>query len=553
MSALLFFRPLFSPYAGRFALALGLSLLALLAGVLLLGTSGWFLSAASLTTLGAAFNLFGPSAAVRGLSMMRIGARYGEKLIGHDATLRVLGTIRAWTFRQMIPRVSVLDRALRRGDLVSRLTADVDALDTAFLLAVGPLLAQLAIGALGTLALHFILPPAAPIYLAGWGAASLLAPLLIALAGKRGGAAIAQGTAELRIAALDGVDGHADLLAFGRRKDAEARFFAHAEALGRLRRRQALRAAIGSAAVQGCAALTLVGVLVAGLGALEQGAISGPLLVGLLLAVLGSFEASALTMRGVARLGHAAGAARRLRDLAALPVALPDAAEPRPLPEGATLRFEGVSFGFDPERPILRALDLDMASGEIVAIRGPSGSGKSALLQLPLRLADPQSGRVLIAGEDIRHVARAELHHRVALLEQNAPVFLDTLRGNLLLSRADASDAELREALERVRLGALLTALPLGLDTPLGEAGRTLSAGEARRLCLARTLLSPAAILVLDEPTSGLDRDTELAFLADLPAACAGRTVILSTHAELPAGAASQTLRLTEGRLVQAP
>ncbi|WP_182422364.1 thiol reductant ABC exporter subunit CydC [Aureimonas sp. ME7] len=553
MNALLVFRPLFAPHARGFVLALALSIVGLSAGILLLSVSGWFLTAASLTTLGAAFNLFGPSAAVRGLSFLRIGARYGEKLAGHDATLRSLGTIRAWTFRRMLPRVSPADPAVRRGDLVSRLTADVDALDTVFLLAVGPLLANLAVGAGLFAALYHLLPQAAPIYAAGWLGAGVLVPLALSFAGRRGGAAIREVSAELRAAALDGVDGHADLVAFGRVGEAARDFAARAGRLSALRRKQGWRAAVGSAAVQLCAGATALGVLLAGLAALEAGTIGGPLLAGLVLAVLGSFEASALTLRGTARLGEAQGAARRLRELAARSPAIADPAVPCCLPEGGSLALEWVTFGFDPARPILRDVCLTVGTGEHVAIRGPSGSGKSALLNLLLRLSDPQGGRVLVAGINVRRCGLAALRSRVAFLEQNTPIFLDTVRGNLLLGCPEASDEDLWTTLERVRLAPLVRSMPLGLDTPLGEAGRTLSAGEARRLCLARVLLSPAEILVLDEPTSGLDRQTEAAFLGEVAETCAGRTVILATHAELPAGGFDRRFRLVNGGLVQDP
>src|SRR5690606_16653329 len=140
------FAPLFLRRSRAWLLALLLSLITLLAGTALLGTSGWFITAAALTTAGLAFNLFVPSALVRGFSFIRILARYGERLAGHDATLRLLADLRGWLFARLFPRLPLPDRTLRHGDLVSRLTADIDALDTAFLVAIGPIAAALAIG-----------------------------------------------------------------------------------------------------------------------------------------------------------------------------------------------------------------------------------------------------------------------------------------------------------------------------------------------------------------------------------------------------------------------
>src|SRR5690606_33780901 len=146
MKALSIFAPLFARRARAMALTLILSLITLAAGMGLLGTSGWFITATALTTLGLGFNLFVPSSLVRAFSFIRILSRYGEKLVGHDATLRLLSDLRGWLFAALFPRLPLPDRSLRHGDLVSRLTADVDALDTSFLVAVGPWLSAIVVG-----------------------------------------------------------------------------------------------------------------------------------------------------------------------------------------------------------------------------------------------------------------------------------------------------------------------------------------------------------------------------------------------------------------------
>jgi ATP-binding cassette subfamily C protein CydC len=148
MSSIRTFLPLFSRQMGWMALALLLSLMAVGAGIGLLGSSGWFLTAAALSTAGAAFNIFGPSAAVRGFSFLRILARYFEKMAGHDGTLRLLSNLRGWLFARLFPLVPLNDRDSRHGDLVSRLTADVDALDTVFLVTIGPILSSVVVGPL---------------------------------------------------------------------------------------------------------------------------------------------------------------------------------------------------------------------------------------------------------------------------------------------------------------------------------------------------------------------------------------------------------------------
>ncbi|WP_027133136.1 thiol reductant ABC exporter subunit CydC [Geminicoccus roseus] len=545
-----YFRPLFLAERGRLLATLFLSILTLLAGVMLLGTSGWFLTAAATTTAAATFNLFVPSSLVRGLSLVRILSRYGEKLTGHDTTLRLLTRIRTWLFAQLFPRLPFDDRGIRHGDLVSRLTADVESLDSAFLVALGPLLTALIMGLAMTALLLVLLPAAGLVYAAAYLLALVAVPAGLLLAGRRCGQEVVEEAAELRIQALDGIDGHAELIAFGTVPSQDERFSRQARRLSRARLRQAQLGTLGTATIQALAGSVLLGVLWLGLDALQKDTLSGPMLVGLLLACLGSFEALAGVVRGVAKFGSAAAAADRLVATATAAPAVADPGMPVTLNPGS-LSFEAVYYGYDPARPVLKGLDLRLEEGQRVAIVGASGTGKSTLADLALRLRDPQRGTVRIGGVDLRAMRQADLHRHVALLSQTAPVFLGTIRDNLAIGRSGASDAELWQALDEARLGDFVRGLPEALDTHLGEAGRTLSVGQARRLCLARTLLSPASILIFDEPTMGLDPETEQGFLTDLSHATRGRSVLLITHARLPAGAVDAVWRLVDGRLTE--
>jgi ATP-binding cassette subfamily C protein CydC len=307
----------------------------------------------------------------------------------------------------------------------------------------------------------------------------------------------------------------------------------------------AASSAAAGAAVQALTAIALVATLVAGLTALEAGRIDGALMVGLLLAVLASFETTALLVRSAGRLAGAAAAAGRLRAMVDTPPAITDPERPLALPEGGAVRLDNVDFAYPGAPPVLRGVCLDIAPGEIVALAGPSGSGKSSLARLLVRLADPLAGAVLVNGVDARDVALADLRRRVVLMTQDAPVFADSIAANLRIGRPGASEAQLWAALAAVGLDGLVRQLP-------GEAGRTVSVGEGRRLCLARTLLSEASVVVLDEPTSGLAPDAEATFLSGLRALAAGRTVIVVTHAALPPGAFDRVLELRAGKLAAA-
>ncbi|MCP8884334.1 thiol reductant ABC exporter subunit CydC [Devosia sp. XJ19-1] len=549
MKALLTFLPLFRQRSGALLLALTLSLITLVAGVFLLGTSGWFITATALTTAGLGFNLFVPSAMVRGLSFVRILARYGERLVGHNATLKLLSDLRGWLFARLFPRFPLPDRSLRHGDLVSRLTADVDALDTAFLVAIGPLVSAIVVGGAMTAILTWLLPAAALPYGLALAAAALGVPATMVLVTRQAGRDSVAAQAELRMGVLDGVHGHGDLVLLGALGTAAQAFSETSSEARRLRLRLGAVTSLGNLAVQALAALALVGTLWAGLSGLDAGMVDGPVMAGLLLAVLGSFEITGLIVRSTSKATQAMAAAERLVALAEQPMPVDEPGHPLPIPVQGTIALDRISFAYPGLPAVLHDLSLTVAPGERIAITGPSGSGKSTLLRLLLRLADPQAGSITIGGTALPQLGSTTIHAHMALLSQDSPVFIDTIRNNLLIGRAEASDADLWAALAQAQLDEHVRALPKGLDTILGESGRTLSAGQARRLCLARALLSNAPVLLLDEPTNALDRDTEEAFFKVLATATQGRTVIMVTHAAIPEGTVDRVLTMENGVL----
>ena len=553
MKSLLAFRRLFMVQAKGFALALVLSLVALAAGVALLGTSGWFITAAALTSAGLAFNLFAPSALVRGFSFIRILARYGERLSGHDATLRLLADLRGWLFGRLFPRLPLTDRGLRHGDLVSRLTADVDALDTAFLVAIGPVIAALVIGAALTGLLAWLLPGAAPIYAVCFALAVLAVPAALVLASRGAGHDVVSRAANARAAVLDGIDGHADLTIFGVLGTTQAEFARTARLFADAKGHLGTMGAIAGFAVQALAALALAGSLWRGLDALGAGAVDGPVLAGLLLAMAGSFEATSAIVRSVSKLTTAIAAAERLTAIAERPVAIADPAAPAAPQTDSAVDLEDITFSYPDGPPVLSGLNLTVTPGEHIAITGPSGSGKSSLLTLLLRLTEPQMGGIRLGGTPLPALRQADVHAAMALLSQDSPLFNDTIRANLLIARPDADDAALWATLTAAGIEPFVRALPRGLDTLIGEGSRTVSTGQARRLCLARVLLSPAKTLLLDEPTTGLDRAAEEAFFETLHEAARGRSVIVVTHAAIPDGTMDRVLTMRNGTLLPLP
>lgn len=554
MKKLLMLVPLYSRRKAGLLLALFCALLTVAAGVGLLGVSGWFLTGAALAGAGGAFNLFAPSAMVRGLSFLRIGARYADRVTGHAATLRLLSDLRATVFNALIRLTPRQLARWRGGDLVARMTGDVDALDTVFLFVLAPLVTAVLAGAALTLVLGYWIAAA------GWVLAAALllvcvgVPLWSVRAAHQHGVLAQESAAGLRAATLDAVEGHADLLAL----HAQAPTFEQFEELCResaqARYAQARVAARGQWFLQLALGLSILAVLWFGLQALSRELISGPLLVGLLLAVMGVFEVAGPIMRGASRMGSAMSAAARISDVVQMQPDLTDPPILRELPSDGAISVEHVRFTYgtgsdSAHSGVLTDVNLYIEPGERVAIFGASGVGKSTLLHLLLRLEDPQAGRVTFGGCDVRECAQAQLHQRIVLLTQDAPVFLGTLRTNLLIGDPTANDDALWRVLQAARLADFVRQLPEGLDTWAGETGSSLSVGQARRLCLARALLSPAKVIVLDEPTAGLDAAAQAEFFSDLAHATQGRTVVLATHAALPAAAVHRSYLLQDGKL----
>jgi ABC-type transport system involved in Fe-S cluster assembly fused permease/ATPase subunit len=197
---------------------------------------------------------------------------------------------------------------------------------------------------------------------------------------------------------------------------------------------------------------------------------------------------------------------------------------------GLGLEVNGATFGYLPERTILHEVDLSVAPGESVAFVGPSGSGKSSLMKLILRLYDPWSGRIQLDGMDVRNLTREALHSAIAVVPQDTVLFNDTLYSNILYGRPDAGHEQVLEAVEAACLGPALERMPEGLETVVGERGLKLSGGEKQRVAIARAFLKSPRLLLCDEATSALDSSTEAGIMDALTQLARGRTSVFVAH-----------------------
>lgn len=528
---------LFLAERGR-AMATGAALAALtvLAGAALLGLSGWFITATALAGLMPAtalvFDVFMPGAGIRFLAILRTAARYGERVVAHDATLALLAGLRERLFRGLALPGTARALAARPARLLFRLSADVDALDAVYLRLLVPGAAALACAlgvgvGLALLDARLGLAAAGLLLAAGLGLPFWLARVAERVARRRAAALEA-----LRARTVDLVAGQVALAMAGRLGPqagavmaAEARLATADDALHRLETLAGLGFGLVAAVLLGGAAFA-----VAALG--EGGVVSAPQAALVLLVALAALEPFAALRRGATELGRAARSAARLAPAL-------DPPPPRPVPAppaGLALRLEGVRYTPPgAARPLFGGLGLVVAVGERVAVTGASGAGKSTLL-------------ALLTGEATADAGTVEALPR-AVLSQRVDLFQDSLRGNLLLAQPVAADAALWEALRAAGLEEAVRALPCGLDTPLGEGGAGLSAGQQRRLALARVLLRDAPLWLLDEPTEALDAETAGLVLTEINGRAAGKGILVFAHLRREAELADRLIRLEHGRI----
>ncbi len=538
---------------GLLALTVFLACSTVAAGVGLLGVAGWFLTSAFLAALGIVFNLFGPSALIRGLSFWRIASRYLERVVGHALTLDLQVRIRTRVFGRLAHFSQARLAQFRDGELAASLTADVAVLDLVLLLLIAPLATSVLAGLAFSLILGAWLSWWAWIVLACILLAACLVPYLCARGAARSAQRVHLLENQLRTLTHHAVRAYVDIQMFAAQEPVQEQVETLSRQLGQARLNSNAWGVAGQCLQQVLMGAALLVCLLAGAQQVNLGAMGGPVWVGLVLALLGLFEIMAPMMRGASRLGEVEAASRRLLQVMDEPVD-EEAEKGRDLParQPAELELKKLDFSYG-DQPVLQAVDLQVPAGAHLALFGPSGSGKSTLLGVLMRLLPVQQGQYLIDGEPAQVWSRTGWYRHSALLAQDSPLFLGTVRDNLLLADPAATDTQLWQALRDAQLESMVRALPQGMDTWLGEGGQQWSLGQQRRLCLARLLLSPARIWFLDEPTASLDGPTSQALMQDILAAGRGRTVIMATHDTRLLTQVDRVWRLDGGRVLSEP
>jgi len=526
----------------------GLGAGALGCAVALLATSGWLISRASQQP--PVLELAVAVTAVRAFGLGRGVLRYAERLVGHDATFRILASLRSRVYARLERLGPAGLPAFRRGDLLARFVSDVDQIQDRYLRVRLPFAIAAVVGVLAALGAGLLLPAAG----LALGVALLVGGVVVPWLTVRTAALAERATvadrAELATSVVELLHGATELIAHG---SAGPRL----RALDELDRRLARSAARSAAATGLGAGLTalatggaVLAALAAGAAAVDAGRLDPVLLAVVVLLPLAAFEAVSGLPVAAQSLVRVRESDDRLREVfdATPPVrpgtGTPESAFPLVL-AGVGARWPGT------DRAALTDLDLRLERGSRVAVVGASGAGKSTLAALLVRFLDPSAGTFTLAGVAVQELDPDAVRRLIGWCAQDSHLFDTSIGDNLRIGRPDAGEADLWAALDAARIGDWVRSLPRGLDTPVGERGARVSGGQRQRLALARVVLAGFPVVVLDEPTANLDPLTADALTTDLLAATEGRATVLITHRLAGCEHADEILVLDAGRVVQ--
>jgi ATP-binding cassette, subfamily C, bacterial CydC len=545
----------FRPHLHRMFLGTLSGAIALAAAVGLLSLSGWFLSAAAFAGLTSAtaqtFNFFYPSVGVRLFAFTRIISRYGERIITHDTTFRILKTLRVWFYESIEPLAPACLSRYQSGEILNRLVSDIDALDNLYIRILSPVVSAFLI----VIFLGVFLSMFDAVLSAAACGILIIAIVVVPWAASVSSMGIGQNLAKisgiLRTHMIEGIQGLTDLIVFGAMEKHLERLSSYHRQMISLQQQMSHIRGLSNASISLLSGSAVWIVLFIGVSLVDSGKLPGEFLACLALAVWAAFEAAVPLAHAFQHLGRTREAAERIHEITSIPPAVLFTEKSKGDPETYNIDFENIRFHYHPEDPpVFDGFNFKISHGRRTALVGETGCGKSTLVHLLTRTWDPTRGRICIGDLDLKDLTQDELRKTITIISQQAHIFNGTLADNLQIARPNAGESDMLHALETVRLADFVYSLPQGLNTWVGESGHCLSGGQARRLALARAVLHDAPVWVLDEPTEGLDKITEMEVIQSLMECAKNRTVLIITHRLLDFQKIDQVALMDKGRII---
>jgi thiol reductant ABC exporter CydC subunit len=492
-------------------------------------------------------------AAVQIFALSRGPLRYGERLVSHDAALRVLGRLRAWVFTTIEPLCPAGLRQWRSGDLLVRATGDIETLQDLYLRGISPLVVA-ALTSVSAVTLVAVILPAAGLVLGGCLLLAFALTSGIAWARhSRLGSTEAALRGQLAADIVELFRGAPDLIAFGQDEEYLGRVLAADQGLTAVAHRRAWTAGAISAVTMCFTGTAVCVTLIVAISAISSHRLAPYMLAVLPLVSLASFEVVAPVAEAVSRLAHQAAAAERLLAMAALPAPVEDPVIPAPAPTHVDVALDGARLQYGSDSPwTLDGLTMSVPAGSRVALVGASGAGKSSVVNVLLRFWGLQGGEATLGGVPLPSLTQATTRRTIGWVAQDTHLFNTSIRANIAIASHEASEEEIVAVAQTAQLGPWIDSLPQGLDTPVGEMGTRLSGGQRQRVALARALLADSPVLLLDEPTSGLDPSTASRLLHDVLAATPEKSILYVTHRPEETTAFGAVVVLADGRLASA-
>ena len=500
----------------------------------------------------AADSLYPYAGAMILLGLARGSFGYLGPYLAHVAAYRMLVTLRDEFYRIIEPLAPARLARRRTGDLITAAISDIEFLELFFAHTAGPTVVAVIVPVLSLSALASMNLDLAKILLIFLALLALM-PRLAFYLGSALGDRMRSELADLHSHVLDGLQAMKEILAFGYAQRRLEELSRNTDALIALQARQAKNSGIQSAISVSIVSSGIIIILMTGSQLVAGGELSaGDLPIATILAA--SVFTSMMSVVEVSKqLSLAFAAARRLFSiLDELPAVRDEGSSALPGPEELSISFNNLAFGYNAkEKMVLTDLSFEVPAGSTVALVGMSGAGKSTVISLLMRYWDPPSGRIMLGGRDLKSYPLEELRKCFSVVAQDVFLFNDTVRENIRLGRADASDGEVEAAAAKALIHDFITSLPQGYDTTVGERGIRLSGGERQRIAIARALLKDAPILVLDEATSSLDAESERAIKNTLMRERSGHTTIMIAHRLSTVVDADRIIVMQEGRATE--